>query len=36
VEEIVRDIHDHREQYRDLNEDEYYNIRVFKKLPQSP
>jgi nucleoside-diphosphate-sugar epimerase len=33
VEDIVRDLHDHREQYRDLNGDEYYNIRVFKKLP---
>jgi len=33
VEDIVRDLHDHREQYRDLNGEEYYNIRVFKKLP---
>jgi nucleoside-diphosphate-sugar epimerase len=32
VEDIVRDLYDHREQYRDLNGDEYYNIRVFKKL----
>jgi nucleoside-diphosphate-sugar epimerase len=35
VEGIIRDIHDHREQYRDLNADEYYNIRVFKKMPQT-
>jgi len=34
VEDIVRDLHAHREQYRDLNGDEYYNIRVFKKMPQ--
>jgi nucleoside-diphosphate-sugar epimerase len=33
VEDIVRDLYDHREQYRDLNGDEYYNIRVFKRLP---
>ena len=35
VEGIIKDIHDHREEYRDLNSDEYYNIRVFKKMPQS-
>jgi nucleoside-diphosphate-sugar epimerase len=35
VEEIVRDLYDHRELYGDLNKDEYYNIRVFKKMPQS-
>jgi nucleoside-diphosphate-sugar epimerase len=33
VEDIVRDVHDHRDEYPNLDLDEYYNIRVFKKLP---
>ena len=32
VEDTVMDLFDHREAYGDLNKDEYYNIRVFKKL----
>lgn len=32
VEDIVRDLHDHRDQYPNLDEDRYYNIRVFKKM----
>lgn len=32
VKDIVEDLFDHLGTYKDLNHDEYYNIRIFKKL----
>ena len=32
VADMVKDLHEHREEYGDLNEERYYNIQVFKRL----
>jgi nucleoside-diphosphate-sugar epimerase len=32
IKDMVADLYAHREQYGDFDKDEYYNIRVFKKL----
>ena len=32
VDDIVKDVHNHRDQYPKPDEDKYYNIRVFKKM----
>jgi nucleoside-diphosphate-sugar epimerase len=34
VDDIVKDVHDHRAEYPNLDEDRYYNIRIFKKMTQ--
>jgi nucleoside-diphosphate-sugar epimerase len=34
VEDIVKDLYEHKEQIGDLNNDNYYNIRIFQKIVQ--
>ena len=34
VEDIVKDLYEHKEQIGDLNSDNYYNIRIFEKIVQ--
>ncbi len=35
VDDIVKDLYDQRGQYPNLDEDQYYNIRIFRKMPQN-
>jgi nucleoside-diphosphate-sugar epimerase len=35
IADIVDDLHAHREQYGDLDADDYFNIRVFRRLHES-
>ena len=35
VTDMIEDLHEHRDSYGDLNDDRYYNIRVFRKLAAS-
>ena len=35
VADIVEDLHRHRDEYEDLDDDRYYNIRVFRKMAES-
>ena len=34
VEDIIENLYEHKEYYGDYNKDEYYNIKIFKKLSQ--
>lgn len=36
ISDIVDDLHVHRDHYGDLNADDYFNIRVFRRLHESP
>jgi hypothetical protein len=35
VEDIVDDLYEHVDQYGDMEQDIYYNIRMFKKMEQA-
>ena len=32
ITDIVKDLHDNKDYYKDFNDDKYYNIRMFKKI----
>jgi hypothetical protein len=36
VSDIIEDLHGHRDQYKSLDSEEYYNIRVFRRMNGSP
>jgi hypothetical protein len=36
VRDIIEDLHAHRDLYGDLDDDRYYNIRVFREMADGP